>query len=152
MTINAAADAFATDEEMGIGGWNWTTPFFGSVNFGIGKTYSLSSPFQKVFNAILHLGKPWRNFVSFFWLTKNVLPDLELSAPNQDQTTQVQKLTSTMASPPPGFFPILLNWSLFNKSDVTLCSTFTTSQARRTQMLTILAGAEFLNSAKIHES
>lgn len=135
-----------------VDGSNWMEEFFGSANSGTNMTYSPSFIFRNASSDILHPGKPWHNFVSFFWSTGSALPDLVLLTSNLDQTIQGLKPTSTMASPTLKFFQILSNWSLFSKSDVTYSSTSTTSQVNGTQTLTILAEAEFRISVQNHES
>jgi len=58
MTVAAAADAFATEDEMGIGGWiKLENAFFGSVTFGTDMNYNLSWRYQKAFNDIFLRGK-----------------------------------------------------------------------------------------------
>ena len=87
LTVNAAADAFADENEMGIGG-----PF-GLVRNGTKLTSRHSCLFRNVCRGKLHPGKPWHNFASSSWSTPSVPTDPALSTSNPDQITQVLRQT-----------------------------------------------------------
>ena len=112
MTTTAAADAFATEEKMGIGGWIkleeklfWFSHIWNKQE--LQPFLDIPKSLQR-YDTFLH-GKHWLNFASCSWSTRNVLPDRVSSVSNQDQTTLVQRPTSTTASPTLRSFQISSN-------------------------------------------
>ena len=100
LTINAAADAFATQDSMGIGGWVTTqsTTYWFSHRWSTTTSNNSSQSTKLSKDTSLH-GKHLPNSVLLQPFFRNATPDPESFVSNLAQTTQEQKLISTMASP-----------------------------------------------------
>ena len=88
LTVTAAADAFADETEMGIGGWvsiGSSTFWFSHTTWTSRHSYRFQNPYRGTSPP----GKLWHNFASSSWSTPSVPTDPGSSTSNPDQITRV---------------------------------------------------------------
>ena len=133
LTIQAAADAFATEDTMGIGGWvmiNSATFWFSQL----WKTEDLQKflPISKALQRYITSWEPLQKSVLSSLFSKNPIPDQESSTSNQDLTIQELKPILIMDSLRQRSLLTSSSWFRSHKSSATLCPMFTISQVRKT--------------------